>query len=185
MMFMFGLKMPVSSTNYITMRTRHLWEHWPSIKLFVFLLEVFQLFHPFDFLLSEGIYTLPGAVDVGPAFPLDEELSFPFIFLRVKVCSRVPIFLNSIESCGSSSSCKQGGEKLRALMNKSNSWCVSQNITYKKKNFIKSSLPPFLPILVSRTFSMVSLSSSCCSSAPSAISIRSSESVSKSFWSSL
>lgn len=47
-------------------------------------------------------------------------------------------------------------------------------------------LPPFLPVLVSITFSMVSLSSSCCSSPASpVISIRSSESVSKSCWSSL
>lgn len=79
----------------------------PSIQLFVFLLEVIQLLYPFDLLLREGVHTFPSVVDVGPAFPLDEELSFPFLFLRVKVRSRVSIFLDSVEGCGSSSSCKQ------------------------------------------------------------------------------
>ncbi len=119
----------------------------------------FSSFSSLWLLLSEGIYTLPGGCGRNDqALSTWWGLSFPFIFLRVKVCSRVPIFLNSIESRGSSSSCKQGGEKLRALINKHNSWCVLQNIKYKKKN-LSSSYPPFLPILVSRTFSMVSLSS--------------------------
>lgn len=72
----------------------------PILKLIILFLEVLQLFQALDLLLGEGVYALPGVVDVGPAFPLDEELGLPLIFLGVKVCPWVPVCLHSIQSCG-------------------------------------------------------------------------------------
>lgn len=77
----------------------------PSTELLIFLLKVFQFFHPFRLLLSQRVHTFPCVVDVGPALPFDKELSLTFLLLRVKISSGVSIGLYSIECGGSSSSC--------------------------------------------------------------------------------
>lgn len=61
---------------------------------------VVQLLESLDFLLSERVHALPGAVDVRPTLPLDEVLGLPFIFVGVKAFARVAILFHSVHGRG-------------------------------------------------------------------------------------
>lgn len=79
----------------------------PWVQFIIFLLKVLQFLHPLDFLLCQRVHALPRVVDVGPALPLNQVMSLPFILLGVKAFARVAIFLHGVHSSASPSGYKR------------------------------------------------------------------------------